>query len=201
MIAALALVALSTPVEPASTLELPAYEPLTAPAPLLGGGGPFSWTFVEANYLWQDVDAIDDSVDGWELRASLEIFFNIFLQGTYSQLSGDADLDTGTLGAGIHFPIGETFDVFGILSWATAEVDGSGFDSDEDGLMGEIGGRFRLGERIELNGEVIWADIDESDTGFDIGARFYILDPLSVGANMTVFDEDESFALGARWQF
>lgn len=202
MIAALACLALTTPVEPAPNLELPAFVPVAAPAPMLiGGETPFSWTFVEANYLWRDVDALSDELDGWELRASLELFLNLFLVGSYSQLSGDADLDQYSLGVGFHLPVGTRFDAFGILSYAKDEIDGSGFSDEADGPMLEVGGRFMLGEKIELNGEIIWANLDDSDTGFDVGARFYIIPALSVGANVTVFDEDELFALGGRFQF
>ena len=202
MIAALACLALSTPIEPAPALELPVYEPAAAaPAPLIGGETPFSWTYGELNYLWRDVDAIDDSIDGFELRASFEILLNLFLQGSYSQLSGDADLDSYTLGVGWHLPIGTKLDAFGILSYAKDEIDGSGFDDDVDGPMGEVGARFMLGEKIELNGEIIWANLDDSETGFDVGGRFYFMNNLSVGANVTKFDEDEMFAVGARFQF
>lgn len=209
MIAALACLALSTPIEPAatlelpaSTLELPAFEPVAAPAPmLLGGNTPFSWTYVEANYKWRDVDGLNDSLDGWELRASFELFMNLFLQGAYSQISGDVDLDEYSLGAGWHFPVGTTFDVFGILSYTRDEVDGSGISADEDGPMAEVGGRVMLGEKIEANGEIIWANLDSSETGFDVGGRFYITPKISVGANVTWFDQDELFAVGGRFQF
>jgi len=202
MIAALACLALSSPVEPVPSLELPAFEPVAAPAPMLiGGDTPFSWTFVEANYLWRDVDALSDELDGWELRASLELFLNLFLQGSYSQISGDADLDQYSLGVGFHLPVGTMFDVFGVLSYAKDEVDGSGFSDEADGPMAEVGGRVMLGEKFEVNGELIWADLDESDTGFDLGGRFYITPRISLGANVTVFDEDELFAVGGRFQF
>jgi hypothetical protein len=206
MFALLATLTLSTPApalpaaDAAATFEMPALalEPMPAPA-LLGGDSPFSWTFVEANYVWNDVDAVDDTLDGWEARASLELFFNLFLQAAYSQVTGDADLDQWNIGAGWHFTLGTSLDLFGILSFATQEIDDINFD--EDGLMGEVGARYKLGERFELNGEIIWADIDESDTGFDVGARFYLIPALSLGANATFFGEDETYAAGARFEF
>ena len=205
MIAVFSLLALFVPNEGAPSSELPELTLVPSPtrlAPAAQENYPgFSYTFVEANYLWTDVDAVDDSLDGWETRVSVEIFFNLFLQGSYSQIAGDADLDQTRLGLGFHLPVGGRIDAFGILSYAHEELDGSGFDESEDGVVGEVGGRFWLLDRLELNGEVIWADIEESDAGLGVGARFYVIPALSLGASMSVIDEDESFALGARFQF
>lgn len=201
----LACLALSAPTEAAPTYELPVLEPVyapTSPAPaLLGSDTGFSWTYVEADYVWTDIDALDDTLDGWLAKASLELPLNIFLQASYGQTTGDTDLNETRVGAGWHFGLMDTVDAFGILSYVYEDVSGSGFDDTEDGIVGEIGARLFLGEKLELNGEVIWADIAESDTGFGLGARYYIIPALSLGANGTWIDSNDTYAVGARFQF
>ncbi len=174
---------------------------VASPAPALQDNpSGFSYTFVEANYLWFEPDAIDEELDGVEIKASLEIFLNIFLQGSYTTLSDDSDLDLYRIGAGWHMPIGNTLDVYGILSYASSELEGV-TDVDEDGLAANVGLRFYLTDRLELNGEAEWLDLDESDFGVGVGARWYLMERLSLGLNVKTLDSDETYSGGVRFQF
>jgi len=202
---------LAAPASPSATpsaSELPAFELaappalLTEPAPLLQDDtNGFSWTFAELNYMWLDSDNADQTFDGFELKGSLEIFFNLFLQASYAKLSDDSDFDQYGLGLGWHFPVGDRVDLFGILAWSKAEIDGGGVDEDEDGMTAEAGARFWLTPKIELNGQVEWADIDESDTGVGVGARYYLIDMLSLGVGAHFTENNEILEAGVRASF
>lgn len=196
----------STAPAPEASAAALALDPVAAfaasPAPMLQDTKPsgFSYTFVEANYVWFQPDAIDEDLDGFELKASLEIFLNIFLQGAYAALSDDSDLDVYRIGAGWHLPIGETLDLYGILSFASSELD-TVTDVDEDGLAAEVGARFWLTPKFELNGNVEWLDLDESDMGAGVGVRWYFMDRLSLGLGVETLDSDETYTTGVRFSF
>jgi hypothetical protein len=204
---ALAYTLLAAPDAPAVETASPwtAYEPTTS---LVAAAQPalaetrkgFSYTYAELNYKWIDVDDSDQKFDGVEVKGSIEIFLNIFLQLSYATLEDDLDFDRYRVGAGYHLPIGDRLDLFGILSYAKDEIDGDGVDEDEDGVQGEVGARFWLLDKVEINGEFIWANIDESDVGAGAGARWYPMDILSLGLNVETFDSDETFTAGVRVQ-
>jgi hypothetical protein len=157
----------------------------------------FSYTYAELNYKSFDSDDADQTFDGFELKGSFEIMLNIFLQASYQKLSDDFDLDRYRFGAGWHLPVGDKLDLFGILSYAKDDVEGPG---SEDGIQGEVGGRFWLLEKVELNGEAIWADVDDSAFGVGVGARWYPIDLLSLGFNVETLDSDTTYTLGVRAQ-
>jgi hypothetical protein len=194
----------------AATASEPAAEPnpfVLSPAPVVvapaddGKKSLLSYTYIEANYLWADYDGFDDSLDGWEARASFEIPLGIFLQATYSQLSGDADVDTWRFGAGWHLPIGQKLDVYGLLSATGQDIEADLEDEDDASIAAEAGARFLLGEKIELNGRILWSDLEESDTTLGAGGRFYFSDAWSVGLNADFGNDVTYFAAGLRFQF
>ena len=196
---------------PETNVELPApppipaewVTPLAAPPfrPVIGGGkNGFSYTYAEANYLWRDSDAAGQHIDGYELRGSFEIIFNLFLQASYARLTNDANLDEYGVGLGYHLPIGNTLDLYGTASYRKDDFSGGG-SADADGGMLAAGARFWLTEKLELNGELQWANVHESAGGVEVGARWYLIDLLSLGGSYRHLDNDDSFAVGARVQF
>lgn len=182
-----------------------AAEPVTflpvVAVPLEDDKPSFSYTFVEANYLWTDLDAIDESLDGWEVRASLELFLNFFVQGSYAQVKDQEDLHLYRVGLGWHFDLGNTLDVYGIVSAAGVELEDSVNNFDEDGLAAEAGARFLLTDKLELNGRGLWEDIEDSEVGAGLGARWYLTHALSIGVNADSIDSTETYAAGIRFQF
>jgi len=183
------------------TLPEAALPPISA-APLVQDDKPtFSYTFVEANYLWTDIDGLDDPLDGWEVRGSIELPLNLFIQGSYSEISDTEEFHEYRLGLGWHLTLGKSIDAYGILSVAGAELEDSAFDADEDGIAGEVGARFLLGEKIELNGRAEWVDVDGSEVGFGAGGRFYFNSSLSAGLDVGFIDESESYSAGLRFEF
>jgi hypothetical protein len=176
--------------------------PARVASPLLGDDFPeMEYTYVEANYVYNDSDLVDDKLDGWEVTGSLELPVNFFLQGTVRQLSGDVDLKSYRLGAGWHFGFTKRFDIYGILSYARLESDGSDDDFTDDGPAGEVGLRFMLTHNIELNGRTEWADVGDNDPGVGAGARFYLSDSLSLGARYDTVSGDDTVTAGVRFEF
>jgi hypothetical protein len=178
-----------------------ALPPSSAPvlAPVLEQDLPeMEYTYIEANYLWTDSDALDDDVDGFELTGSLELPLNFFGQITASHQSADADLDAYRIGAGYHLPLGSRIDAYGLLSFAHVEADNSGNDFDDDGVAGELGVRMMVTHKIEVNGRAQWVNVDDDQYGVGVGARYYLMSALSVGGRVDFLDEDESFAVGLR---
>jgi hypothetical protein len=175
---------------------------------MIAGSGPavvvadkpgFSYTYVELNYTWFDSDAAGSSLDGVELIGSLELPLNLFVQLTGSSYSGDLDLIEYRLGAGWHFSLGETVDLYGILFWVDQNYSG-GF-SDQNGAAADVGVRFAVTPKIELGGYGEWADIDNSNVGLGLTGRYYFGGALSLGARVLFIDSGDQWAAGLRFQF
>src|SRR5262245_30629878 len=181
-------------------------EPSTEPSPRTAAPVVFDdlpqleYTYIEVNYLWTDSDVADDTIDGGEITGSLELPLNFFVQLTGSRQSGDADINSYRLGAGYHLPLGQRIDLFGILSYANVELDGSSNDFHDDGVAGELGVRFMLLPKLEVNGSAEWVNVNEDDYGLGAGARWYFLNRFSVGGRVESFDGDPSFSAGVRFE-
>ena len=199
MTALIALLALSTYAPPSNPFEMTR---AIEPAPVVAAAdeprkGIFSYSFVEANYKWTDIDGLDDPVDGWEARVSFELPLNFFLQASYGQLSGDVDIDEWRFGAGWHMPLADRFDVYGILSISGTDIE----DNNEDGFAAEVGGRMMVVDKVELNARGIWVDIEDSDAGLGVGARYYFQPNMSFGLNADVTGDATTWTAGLRFQF
>ena len=163
----------------------------------------FSYTYIEANYLWFEPDAGDDNLDGYEIKGSIEIFLNLFLQAAFSEVSDDFDVQQWKVGLGWHLPIGNALDLYGLAGWAGQELDFDEFeeDQDDDGPSLAVGARFWITPKLELNGEAEWADVEDSEAGFGIGGRWYFNPNLSLGLGAKTFDSNETFNAGLRFSF
>lgn len=204
MTPALALIALAAPFTAASSTEPLVLAPTTAPAAVAAEGNlpDFSYTFLEANAVFYDFDDVDEDLYGWQGKASIELPLNLFVQGSYTRVSDDTDVDLYRLGAGIHIELADPLDIYGIVSWGFQEVDGGGIDEDDDGATVEAGARFLLSEWVEINGKAEWQDLDdEDDLGFGAGARFYVTNNISLGGEVEWLDSDLLATAGVRLQF
>jgi hypothetical protein len=187
----------------------PATEPISAiepmPAPLLSAASAIKppedlpeleYTYVELSYLWLDSDDLNDKLDGWDLTGSFELPANFFVQGSIRQQYGDLDFTRYRLGAGWHIGLAGRLDAYGILSYESIDVDGSG--GSDDGIGAELGLRMLLTKGFEVNGRFQWIDIDESDAGGGLGARYYLNDRFSLGANIDSVGGDDLITVGVR---
>lgn len=193
MTALLPLLALSVP---APLLhEAPPVALLSVAVPALADDMPeMEYTYAELNYIWTDSDDFDEELGGFEAVGSLELPLNFFLQAAFTSQSDDTDVETLRVGAGWHIGLIARLDAYGILSYVDTEVD----DDGEDGIAGELGVRFLLTPKFELNAAAKWLDVEEDDYGVAAGARFYLIDMLSLGGRVESFDDDLTFALGLR---
>lgn len=182
------------PVSFSAAIPLASYAPVRAPDDL----PDLEYTYIEVNYLTTDSDALDDRIDGGEITASFELPLNFFLQGTASKQDGDADLTKYRVGAGWHIGFLSRFDAYGILSYETIEVDGSGVDFDDDSVAAEAGLRVLLTRSIEVNGRALWSDNGEGDPFYGVGARYYFTEHLSVGVRGDTDGHDDLLAAGLR---
>jgi hypothetical protein len=197
-----ALLPLLTLIVPAPILDAPSPEAPSLPLVAAGVAVPaldddvpeMEYTYAELNYLWTDSDDLDEELGGVELTGSLELPLNFFGQVAWTNQSDDTDVETVRIGAGWHFGLGTRLDAYGMLSYLDAEVD----DESEDGIAGELGARWLITESLEVNAAAKWADVEEDDYGIAAGARYYLIDILSVGGRVEQFDDDLTFAVGVR---
>jgi hypothetical protein len=183
----------------------PAPEPLPAvllsSAPAVAAPEDFpelEYTYAEASYVSLDSDALNETLDGWDLTGSFELPMNFFLQGSARKFSGDTDLTQYRLGAGWHFGLLGRLDAYGILSYQHVEVDSPGGDSNEDAAAAELGLRFSLMRNLELNARGQWADMGDRDVGYGAGARFYMTERFSIGAYYDQLGDDQLLTAGVR---
>jgi hypothetical protein len=175
--------------------------PVEPAAPLLIGGSKFSYTYVELDYLYTDLDGVSGHLDGYNFVGSLNLPLGFFVQGTYANSPGNFELETYRLGAGYHLSLIDKLDLYGLVSYEHDTGKTGGSSSTADGMELDAGARFMLGERFEVNGQLEWNNVDEDVFGGLIGARFYIISPLSVGVSGEWINDNVRLTVGGRFQF
>lgn len=150
-------------------------------------------------------------------RAKNDIDFSGTVLGLPISSSGDFDLVRWRAGAGYGYPVNEVLDVYGRLSYDYVEfdsVDLSGvsqsLDTDDSGIGGELGLRFKPFERVELFGYGRYTSVGDVDLGssnsfdddtlFGFGARFSVTELIGVQAGYEVGTID-TWGVGARLTF
>ena len=53
---------------------------------------------------------------------------------------------------------------------------------------------------IEANARLLWADLGENDKGAGVGARFYLMSRLSIGARYDRLGDDDVISAGLRFE-
>ncbi len=195
---------LPTPADPGSTEILaPSFllAPTAPPAPLLGGSSPISYTYVEVNYIYTDLNNVPGTQNGVEGVVSWNVLLGIYLEGSYATSNGDTDVDRSRIGAGYHLPLGEKLDVFGFVNYEHEHFSGGGSTSNGDGYEFDLGGRFMLLESLEVNAQAEWNHVHDDNFGAKFGGRYYFTGPFSVGATVETIDSSVRFAGGVRFQF
>jgi len=212
----LLLPALLAPANAEPALFAPAATPtLAAPAPLRASDEhTFSYSYLEVGATRFDVENLDEDADTYFGEVSFDIFHlvNVFLG--YENFSVDFDnLDTDIwrLGAGVHFSLGERFDLTGDVAWLFSKIDSDTLDEDSNGTQVRVGGRFMLLDAdalgLELFGRGIVINLDDSfysddsATGFDAGVRLHFLGSLSVAGAYTKIEDDDALGASVRLSF
>lgn len=167
-----------------------------------------SYNYVDLT--WQSADLDDDFFDvdgdGFGVSGSFEVAENWHVVGGYSSLGFDFGVDFNVLqlGGGWHNDISPNASFYADAVWINAEVEASGFGSeDESGFGINIGMRGNIGDRFELEGGIGYADLGDGADGTSIGGRgwYKFNNQFAVGLGFE-FDEDiNSYGIGGRFYF
>ena len=162
----------------------------------------FSYTYGQLDYLHADFDDAHGDSDGVVVTASVNITDGFYAQTSYADASGGgADSERFRIGGGYHLSINERLDLYGLLSFEHDHVKIGGASDSDDGLEFDGGLRYMLAEKLEVDGQFEWNYINDGNFGVLLGARYYIIDPLSIGLTTEWIDDDFRLTLGARYQF
>jgi len=187
-----------------------------APAAQADADSILSYTYAEVGVAQNDIDAIDDDVETYYLRGSLNLLGFLYLFGEYANQStdfNDTDADLYTLGAGAHFGVLPNLDLLAEVGVLFNDVssDFDDIDDSETGYRAIIGARWLVlpfdRGGIELNGGVGTIDLDnrlgseEDPFIWLIGARVHFLKFLSVGATYEQQEDDEQILGNVRFSF
>lgn len=166
---------------------------LTSPVP--------SYNFIGAKYLNQDVDGdgFDCSQDGPSVYASVDLNNSWYIQGDYTDVSGDNNCGSSTLSAkgGYRAPFNDQFLWYASVGFSDTDVDVGESDS---GLI--VSGGFRGFLTNELEGQL---DLSHN-TSFDgstmlTGTGIYWFAPRWGGTLELGLGSDTVFGAGVRYSF
>jgi Outer membrane protein beta-barrel domain len=182
--------------------------------PLVAAAGDnVTYSYADLAYVTTDIDGVDEELDGFALRGSLEVTDRAFIFGTYADQtaeSGGVDVDytNFTLGGGYAWPLSDSADLYGKLGYVSAEVEVDvpgfgGFSVDDDGFMLGAGLRGRVSQQFELEGAVNYTDFSEGgdDTSLGAAARWFFTNQFSAFAEGEFGDDVTTYGIGMRWNF
>lgn len=188
-----------------------------------------SYNDIDVGYLQVDLDeSVTDNLNGYFINVRAELGEMFFVEAGYYNIEDtntlnlvppvtlETELSAGSLGLGAHFDLGESFSLYGTVSYIYADADavGSFINEDDDRVVTSagasengygvgIGVRGYLVENFEIFAEVDYADIGEEDgANYAVGAvyEFY----KNIGALVKYELDDDSNAtlsLGVRLTF
>jgi hypothetical protein len=177
---------------------------MLASAPLAAMADDMSYSFVDAAYVETDIDALNESADGFAVRGSAGFAENWFVFADFaSQSLSGADVDSYDVGFGGHYAVNDSLDVVGRLGYTKVELDAGALNSDDDGYLLDLGLRGLVTEGVELEGGIHYTDFDEGgdDTGFYFGGRFHFNKTWAVGAEYRTTDDADSILAYVRASF
>lgn len=168
--------------------------------------GDLRYTYVEAYYQDIELDDFDVDGDGFAIRGSFALTDDWFMIVGYQAADFDfgVDFDHAYLGAGYRTPINDRVDLFGTVSYLTADVSADGFNSiDEDGFGLAVGVRGLVTDELELAGSIGYSDLGDGvdGTAISVGALYSFSDMFALGLEIELDDDLTAFGIGARFYF
>ncbi|HEY0975385.1 MAG TPA: outer membrane beta-barrel protein [Solimonas sp.] len=173
--------------------------------PLSAFAQGLSYNYVEAGYVTGDADGTD--FDGFRVKISGKIADSFYLFGSYGSLETDTspalESDTITAGLGWRHALGANTDFTAEAAFVKADVELSGFGSDDDTGYGlGVGVRHLLSPQFELAGNVDYVDVfDDDNTSFTAAALYHFTPALSLGVSYTTDDDTDAWTFGGRFNF
>jgi len=178
--------------------------------PFMAQAEGLSYTYAEAGWLQSDIDEFNEDLGGWGLRASWEIVDNFFVFGRYADQktdtrAGEFTFQPWDLGVGYAYPINDTLDIYGTVSYSNIDADAPSYvkNTSDDGYTLGLGARTRVIEKLELEGTVKYANFSDygSNTSFEFAGRYFFTDAFALGLEYTAGSELDTFGAMLRYQF
>lgn len=164
-------------------------------------GTDVSYDYVELRYVDAEIDGLDG--DGFQISGSYVVRGNWFVQGSFSTLGFDFNVDTTQfdIGGGYVWPQAQNYDLYAIGSIVRAGVDTNFGDDDETGFRIGGGIRSRLTSKFEGRAELNYVDIADSDTLVTLAGDYYFNDQFAAGVSIDLGGDVDSFSIGGRFFF
>ncbi len=161
-----------------------------------------SFNYVEGGY-----SDIEES-DGFIVRGSFELNENIYITGSYNDVTDDEfdtdiDLSLTTLGVGYKTLLSDTTALYAEINYIDAEVDTDFGSASEDGHKAAIGVRSMVTDSTEIYSEIANANrLDFTETILTVGAKQYFTDNIGLFAEYSRNDfETDAYNVGVSFKF
>ncbi len=183
------------------------------PQAAAAAAGP-RYTYVDIAYVNTEIDddgllGEDPDGDGIGIGGSVAVADMVHLFASYGMaelevFDVDVDYDVLTFGAGVNYPLSNTVDFVGRISYVDAEVDVDGFGSaDESGYGLSTGVRAMLTEQVELSGFLNYVDLGSGadETTVSIEALYSFNETFAAGLGTEFGSDSREISAGVRLYF
>lgn len=165
----------------------------------------FSWSYADVGITVHDYDTHDGpDANGTSLDGNLRLAIDDHLYAlgglSYGWLHSTRLWDLHG-GLGFHTPLVKNLDFLGEGEINLDRVHDHGHHDSEAGFTLRTGVRNRTTDQLELTGGVYYSNIWESDAGLFGEAVYHLQKPLSIGAKLTLGDDETAFGLFGRYAF
>lgn len=184
-----------------AALALACAAAILPPAALANGP---DYSYVEAGYVETDVDGAGGNLDGYGVRGSVAIADRWFAFAGYADQSyGGFDLQDYEIGGGYAWPLANSTDLLGKVSFVRLEGEFAGFSASDEGYAVALGIRSRFKDRFELEASVGYTELSDSggDTALGVAARWYPVERFAIGIDAASGDDTTAYGVGLRWEF
>lgn len=166
-----------------------------------------SWNNVGVGYINVDIDDVDYEPSGFALFGSHLVNENIYVHAKYLSTEDDIfgedlEITTLNLGLGYRHSLNVATDLFGEVSYLSADAEYNNQSEDENGYSLAIGVKSMLTENVEGVLSASRDSIDgESDTAINLELSYFVSEQFSFGAGYSFSDEANSLSLGIKVHF
>jgi hypothetical protein len=180
---------------------------LGAAAPALAAED-FSYSFIEAGYVSNEIDSAGLDGSGFAIGGSYEFSRSMFafasvLDAEYNHNSGVSTTAT-SLGLGFAWPLTTSLDLVSGVAYEhlRLHLDGVG-SASEEGFSLNTGLRAHMGESIEVTAGVKYTDFghDLDDFTLGVGARYWFTPAFAAGIEANDNDDGTAWIISLRYDF
>jgi hypothetical protein len=158
-----------------------------------------SYNYASIQVIDQHLDDYNCSQDGLRLGGSLEVSSDFFVQGSYSDVSGNrCGSENLQVGLGYHTLFGADSSLYGVLGFENTSVDQGESDS---GLYVGAGLRGFIHTNLEAKAQLAHHTVHDGNTVLSGGVAYWFLPTLSVTGDVGLGTETSEIAVGLRLNF